>query len=200
MAEIAIDVDFPPKAPIHCVLTTKEATEAAASPALIFTHGAGGTLKSDGIANFVHGFGQCKPIFCFQGNMNLKSRSKMFSAVVEHQSFSQCLGGRSMGARAAVIAATDLTTCLVLVSYPLQTDKEVRDQILLDIPAHVKVIFVSGDNDSMCDLQLLRDVRARMKCSSWQVTVQDADHGMNVKPKVGTEAVGKRLARLLPRG
>jgi hypothetical protein len=95
-----------------------------------------------------------------------------------------------MGARAAVVAATAETEHLVLVSYPLQTAKEVRDQILLDLPAAVKVLFVSGDGDSMCELGALREVRAKMKCRSWLVTVRGADHGMNVKPKAATEAVG----------
>lgn len=197
LVQHVLDVDFPPKAPIHCMLTTKKDAGSAESPALLFTHGAGGTLKSEGIANFVHGFARNKPILCFQGNMNLKSRSKMFSTVIDNQSAPECLGGRSMGARAAVMAANDQTTHLVLVSYPLHTLKEIRDQILIDLPAHVKVIFISGDHDTMCDLQLLREVRGRMNCTSWQVTVQDADHGMNVKPKVGTQAVGEKTGEIV---
>ena len=83
-----------------------------------------------------------------------------------------------MGARAAVMAATTETTHLVLVSYPLHTDKEVRDQILLDLPESVKAIFVSGDHDNMCDLDRLEAVRSNMKRRTWRVVVQDADHGM----------------------
>ena len=97
-----------------------------------------------------------------------------------------------MGARAAVMAATEHTTHLVLVSYPLHTAKESRDQVLLDLPASIKVIFVSGDRDEMCDLGRLEEVRRKMSCKTWRVVVEHADHGMNVTPKVGTREVGKK--------
>ena len=184
-------IAFPPKQPIPCIkFIRKNATRQ--SPGLIFTHGAGGTLRSNAVINFANGFAQISPIICFKGNMNLKSRTKMFTAVHEDQQAPQHLGGRSMGARAAVMAATDQTTHLVLVSYPLHTDKETRDQILLDLPAAMKVIFVSGDGDNMCDLQRLRNVRQKIKCKSWLVVVEGADHGMNVKPKAGAELVGRK--------
>lgn len=166
--------------------------------ALVFTHGAGGTLQSDAIANFTHGFAshsRQSSILCFQGNMNLKSRVKMFNEVIaSNLNFKspRCLGGRSMGARAAVMAATENTTHLILVSYPLHTDKEIRDQVLLGLPASIKVIFVSGDRDEMCDLKRLEEVREKMNCKTWKVVVQDADHGMNVKPKAGTQEVGRK--------
>ncbi len=129
--------------------------------------------------------------------MNLKSRVKMFDSVILNQRFSRALGGRSMGARAAVMAVTEETTHLVLVSYPLQSGKEVRDQILLDLSEHVKVIFVSGDRDNMCDLEKLEAVRGKMRCRTWRIGVQDADHGMNVKPKTGTESVGKKIGEVV---
>lgn len=126
--------------------------------------------------------------------MNLKSRVKMFEEVIASDlnvSMPRCRGGRSMGARAAVMAAKTATH-LVLVSYPLHTGKETRDQVLLDLPASIKVIFVSGDSDEMCDLERLEQVRNKMKCKTWRVVVQNADHGMNVKPKAGTKEVGRK--------
>ena len=83
---------------------------------MVFTHGAGGGLQAPAVANFVSGFANVMPIVCFQGNMNLASRTKMFEAGCEDQGYAKCLGGRSMGARAAVMAATEKTTHLVLVS------------------------------------------------------------------------------------
>ncbi len=102
-----------------------------------------------------------------------------------------------MGARAAVLAATEVTTHLVLASYPLHTAKEIRDQVLLDLPEFIKIIFVSGDRDEMCDLERLEDVRKKMKCTTWRVVVQNADHGMNVKPKAGTREVGKKTGEIV---
>jgi hypothetical protein len=81
--------------------------------------------------------------------MNLASRVKMFDAVIGNEDLlPTALGGRSMGARAAVIAAKErAVTHLVLVSYPLHTTKEIRDEILLDIGDHVKVCDILGVYD-----------------------------------------------------
>ena len=192
--EHQLEVPFTSK-PINCIHYSKGGTKAkklagrADSPFLIFTHGAGGTLNSDGIANFAKGFAKSSSILCFQGNMNLKSRVKMFPAVMENQDSAACLGGRSMGARAAVMAATADTKMLILASYPLHTAKETRDQILLNIEPAVDVLFIEGDRDDMCDLERLEEVRKKMKCRTWLVVVKGADHGMNVKPKSASAEV-----------
>ena len=102
-----------------------------------------------------------------------------------------------MGARAAVMAVSESTTHLVLVSYPLHTAKETRDQVLLDLPPSIKVIFVSGDRDEMCDLDRLEEVRRKMRCKTWRVVVENADHGMNVKPKAGTRVVGEKTGNVV---
>ena len=166
-------------------------------PQLIFTHGAGGTLASAGIANFSVGFSSSLPLLCFQGNMNLKSRVKMFSSVIEEQQFARSLGGRSMGARAAVMATTQETQHLVLVSYPLHNGRDLRDQILLEIDQSVKVVFVIGSRDTMCNLRKLDDVRRKMKCMTWRIVVEGADHGMDMKPKTATECVGRKVGEVI---
>ncbi|KAL8648852.1 MAG: hypothetical protein Q9226_005816 [Calogaya cf. arnoldii] len=182
----SFSVAFDPK-PIPCIASSTP--NALAQPTLIFTHGAGGTLTSPAIANFSTGFSRQLPILCFQGNSNLSSRTNMFSAVIDDQKTPFNLGGRSMGARAAVMAATKETQCLVLVSYPLHTGSQLRDQILLGIDPAVKVIFVSGGRDTLCDLTRLEEARLKMQCRTWRLVVQGADHGMDVKPKKCTEAV-----------
>ncbi|KAG0263017.1 Testis-expressed protein 30 [Mortierella polycephala] len=71
---------------------------------------------------------------------------------------------------------------LILFSYPLHTadnTKALRDQILLDIPASVSTLFVSGLKDTMCQPALFAKVFKDMKSSSREVVqVQDADHGL----------------------
>ncbi|KAK4952159.1 hypothetical protein LTR10_010079 [Elasticomyces elasticus] len=161
-------------------------------PALIWTHGAGGGLAAPATSQFADGFSEHSPIVSFQGSMNLPSRTKMFHAVMEHQDFDSALGGRSMGARAATIAAVEQdrkTKALVLVSFPLVGGKkgESREQILLDLPDTIDVLFISGDRDSMCDLEQLREVIERMRAKCWLVTVKGADHGMSWSP-AGTVA------------
>jgi predicted alpha/beta-hydrolase family hydrolase len=124
-------------------------------------------------------------MLAFEGSMNLGARVKSFHAVMEHELSHKAnspdpdaevamaaFGGRSMGARAAVIAATATTTpsitSLILVSYPLQSEKgDLRDKILLELPEEINVLFISGDGDSMCNLSKLRAVRGKMKARGW---------------------------------
>ena len=203
-----IYVPFFPKPPIRCLYNGMSASELfGTEAALIFTHSAGGGLQADAMKNFTYGFTRTSTLLAFQGNMSLVSRVKMFTAVIEaHDMFRNdeieinptCLGGRSMGARAAVMAATKETTHLILASYPLHTNKEVRDQILLSLPSSVKVLFISGDRDEMCDLQRLEYVRQHMKSKTWRIVVAGADHGMNVKSKRLTRLLGREAGSQVP--
>lgn len=201
------DVTFTSK-PIPCTLTSpddlhdgrdeeSQLRPGKPNPALIFTHGAGGDLNVDAVRHFRLGFATQLPIVCFQGNMNLNSRVKMFSAVIESQPNSSNLGGRSMGARAATMAITESTAHLVLVSYPLHTGKDLRDGILRGLPPSIKVIFVIGDRDSMCDLHRLEQVRENMKCKTWRVVVQGADHGMHMKPRAASADVVQKSGEVV---
>lgn len=183
---------------------------------LIFAHGASGSMHTPAVAHFLEGFAPHHDSVTFQGNMNLKGRVKQFKAVAKWCQNNQeggestdgvaatslVLGGRSMGARAAVIAATELESGpnaedaaaddiatnvqlskkLILVSYPLVSPKEdLRDQILLDLDDSWEVLFISGTRDDMCPFEKLEDVRREMRAKTWLVRVVDADHGMNMK-------------------
>ena len=190
-----------PKKPIRCLTISNRPDPTISIPDIVFTHGAGGTLESDAIANFAEGFASAgSTILCFQGNMNLQSRVKMFKAVLDSQSGGErttCVGGRSMGSRAAIMAASTGTNHYALVSYPLHTEKDVRDEILLDIPKTARVIFVIGECDKMCQISRLDDVRKKMKCQTWKIVVEGADHGMAVKPKAGTKPVGLKTGEIV---
>jgi predicted alpha/beta-hydrolase family hydrolase len=152
--------------------------------------------------------------------MNLASRVKGFHACIDHilkqdqdgaspkkkkegteqgnqRENRLLLGGRSMGSRAAVIAATEYLSApsnlslpnssessidLILVSYPLiNGNKPMRDQILLDLPTHVRVLFITGSEDKMCPLEQLTTVRESMRAQSWMIVVEGLDHGMRGK-------------------
>jgi predicted alpha/beta-hydrolase family hydrolase len=180
----------------------------------IFTHGAGGDITAAAVEHFARGFtsSDAANVILFNGNSNVKARSAGFDAVAKYHirsrpssanNFDFIYGGRSMGARAAVMAAHSDQSIekLVLCSYPLTGPKgDMRDQILLDLDEHVKVLFISGDNDSMCDLDDLQKVRENMKAKSWLVVVRNADHGMHIKGgkklKEGTEHLGLECGRI----
>jgi pimeloyl-ACP methyl ester carboxylesterase len=183
------------KKDIACVRNGSE----QGAPSLIFTHGASGGLSNAATQLFMEGFSQSLPVIGFEGSMNLKSRTTSFHAVIEHENADSVpLGGRSMGARAAVLAAQEhATTALVLVSYPLLGQNgSVRDQILLDIDPSIDVLFISGDGDNMCDLERLNEVRNNMKAKTWLAVAQGADHGMAMKPKSATDALRVHTGQL----
>ncbi|KAF2769827.1 hypothetical protein EJ03DRAFT_326977 [Teratosphaeria nubilosa] len=175
--------------------------EASQQPALIFTHGAGGGIANPATAEFANGFADILPVVCFQGTMNLQNRTKTFHSVIEHESFDTALGGRSMGARAAVVAATQEereTKTLVLVSFPLVGGKkrESREQVLLDLTEGVDVLFMIGSDDAQCDLSHLWNVMAKMTARSWLCEVEGADHGMSWKPKNSVEAMRRKTGTI----
>jgi len=169
--------------------------------ALIFTHGAGGSLTNSASIEFANGFAEASPIVSFQGTMNLASRVKSFHAVAEQEKFDQALGGRSMGARAASIAATQdgrKTNAVVLVSFPLVGGKknESREQILMHLPSHVDALFFVGSNDTQCGLSHLRGVVDRMAARSWICEVSGADHGMSWKWKGSVDEMRRKTGAI----
>lgn len=171
---------------IHC----QRYGSSTQSTGLVFTHGASGTLASPATKLFMEGFSRSTPAVGFQGSMNLQSRAKYFNAVISHEKTNTAaLGGRSLGARAAVVAAKDHeAAALILASYPLiGQNGDVRDQILLDVDPNLNVLFISGDNDKMCPIEQLNTIRAKMEAKTWLVVVQGADHGMGLKPKGAVE-------------
>lgn len=185
------------KKPISCLSFGSPTAQLS----LIFTQGAFGQLSSPGVVNFAEGFSESKRNICFHGRGNLTSRTNMFKTVVEHH---QCsvLGGRSMGARTAIATAKEVddVKALILVSYPLRGDKgDLRDQLLLDIDEGIDVLFVIGDRDPMCDLKELATVRKQMKAKTWIVVVNDANHGMEMRPSKATSAMGKMMGRVAAR-
>ncbi|KAL8798138.1 MAG: hypothetical protein Q9200_007819 [Gallowayella weberi] len=133
--------------------------------------------------------------------MHLPTRTKSFLTILTHQEYppTTALGGRSMGARAAIMAATPETTHLILISYPLHTAQSTttREQILLDIHPSTHVLFVSGDRDTMCHLPHLESVRAKMRCPTWRIVVSGADHGMDIRPRKHTETIGVKTGEII---
>ena len=183
------------------------------------THRARGPHTAPPQVHFFTRYASAAPITAFQGSANLGARVKAFRACHAHvqeevASRGQTLvfGGRSMGVRAAVMAASELmaessdgkaggaaqaSVKLVLVSYPLVGPKgDVRDGILLGLGGDVEVLFVSGDRDVMCPLQRLDEVRTSMAVSSRLVVVRGADHGMRTRPTGLERELGEKMGRV----
>ncbi len=107
------------------------------------------------------------------------------------------IGGRSMGGRiASRLAAHDPGRCrgLALLSYPLHPQRRVRDTE--PVPAHtlrtehwprlsVPTLFVQGDRDRLCDLDVLaREQTAHLRPGLVTThAVAGADHGFAVRKR-----------------
>jgi uncharacterized protein len=95
------------------------------------------------------------------------------------------LGGRSMGGRVASMLVADglPAEALVFLSYPLHPagkPEQLRDAHLIAIPC--PMLFVAGDRDALCDLELLRPVLQRIGARAELAVFPGADHGMKKAP------------------
>jgi predicted alpha/beta-hydrolase family hydrolase len=209
------------KTPVQChIYRAPTQHKPTSASTLIFTHGAGGTLSAPAVTHFCTGYASSLPVLAFQGSANLGARVKAFRACHAHLRSQRMdgedragrdvlFGGRSMGARAAVMAAAELMGSdggvaggekmkvrLVLVSYPLVGPKgELRDEVLLHLSGEVDVLFVSGERDAMCPLSRLEEVRGKMAAKSRLVVVRGADHGMHTRPAGLEKEVGEETGR-----
>jgi predicted alpha/beta-hydrolase family hydrolase len=90
------------------------------------------------------------------------------------------LVGKSMGGRVGChVALSEPVAAVVCLGYPLCAAgdrSKLRDQVLLDL--RTPAMFVQGTRDSLCPLELLDDVRKRMRAFSALHVVDGADHSL----------------------
>jgi uncharacterized protein len=112
-----------------------------------------------------------------------------FERVRAEQTGPIVLIGKSMGGRigchvAAALAADKVAPearprALVCLGYPLVAPGgKVRDEVLLEL--ETPVLFVQGTRDSMCPLEKLAAVRARMGAPNELFVVEGGDHSLVV--------------------
>ncbi|XP_037542042.1 testis-expressed protein 30 [Nematolebias whitei] len=132
--------------------------------------------------------------------LNLTYRVKAYSAVWDYLKTIQrftvnhiFLGGRSMGCRAAASLARQLSDGsedavqgVICLSFPMHPPGQMhthrqRSEDLRMLPEGVRVLFVSGTKDNMCDRDLLNGVLQDMKAQTDVCWLQGGDHGLTVK-------------------
>jgi uncharacterized protein len=89
--------------------------------------------------------------------------------------------GKSMGGRIGChVALEEPVAGLVCLGYPLKSGATgaLRDQALLAL--ETPVLFVQGTRDPLCPLDLLAELRPRMKASSTLQIVDGGDHSLAV--------------------
>lgn len=113
------------------------------------------------------------------------------------------LGGRSMGGRIASQVAADGETSagLILLGYPLHPRQPAPGGVPAQVPEDhlrtrhwphlaVPTLFVQGDRDRLCELDLLRREQARHLLSRSELhIVAGADHGFAVRKRDGRTPV-----------
>jgi uncharacterized protein len=97
------------------------------------------------------------------------------------------LGGRSMGGRVAsmLVAGGFRSDGLLLLSYPLHKEgrtDELRDAHLSKIAC--PVLFISGDKDPMCDLDLLQRAIAPIRGTARVEVLEGANHSPKKKAHI----------------
>lgn len=92
------------------------------------------------------------------------------------------LAGKSMGGRIGchvAVRALEKPRALVCFGYPLVSPGgKVRDQVLLEL--NTPILFVQGTRDTLCPLERLETVRARMQAPNELYVIEDADHSLAV--------------------
>ncbi|GBL99350.1 Testis-expressed protein 30 [Araneus ventricosus] len=149
---------------------------------IVLTHGAGGDLKTpqlSAIASLLSDKGFAVLRFTCKG-LNIKYRINVFTEVLvylnkEYEPKKICIGGRSMGARAAVMLTSDnkvfdfnpvfkKITGIICLSYPLHKPGNLND--LRDEPlkkSKLPIFFLSGTKDEMCESNVFENVLYSMK-------------------------------------
>lgn len=176
----------------------RKSCKSGEKPLMLWTHGAGGGLNDDATQGFANGFAELAPIVVHEAQSNLENRVNCYRAVSEHEQYATYFGGRSMGSRTAATLATNHTEtkAVVLVSYPLINNGELREQIMLDLPGHLDVLFMLGSKDPMNPCQKFEEVRARMKARSWVCIVQGAAHMMDMDHDHATKDMRRQTGRV----
>jgi len=90
------------------------------------------------------------------------------------------LVGKSMGGRIGCHLALDEPVAAVIcIGYPLcgaGDRSKLRDKVLLEL--NTPILFVQGTRDPLCPLDLLGDVRSRMKAPSMLRLAEGGDHSL----------------------
>jgi len=121
-------------------------------PRFIFTHGRGRKIDNLGFINFVSGIARTFPVLVWNGVEDINDRVQTYNYLYnDGQQTYVGIGGRSTGGRASVrTSAFSRNKKLVLWSYPLVRNSEVRSPELLALSADTRVLFIRGANDYVC--------------------------------------------------
>ena len=195
----SVDVNIPVSADesVSGVLAVPEGFEAGRTAAVIVAHGAGNDMHAPLLVRFTEGLGRAGFLglrfnfpYMEKGRKAPDSAEKLirtwqaaFEFVRDHPEFGTpqiVAAGKSMGGRIASQMAADgqlPVKALVFLGYPLHPPgrkDQLRDAHLYRI--EVPMLFFAGTRDTLCDLELLKPVVARLKAPAVLELVEGGDH------------------------
>lgn len=203
MQELVFSVTLPQQGKqVTSVLDVPDGFEAGRTPVVILGHGAGADLRSEFMEYYATELsmrGLCVVRFNFpykeEGGRRPPNPMKTLVATYHRVILASAertgsppgplfIGGKSMGGRVSTVLASMghvKPSGFVLLGYPLhppgRKDK-MRTENLQGLKA--PVLFVQGDRDTLCDLELLRPVRKQLKLSGSLHVIEGGDHSFKM--------------------
>jgi len=177
----------------------------------LFAPGAGAPASHPWMQNWKGLLGEIGDVETFDYNYMRESRKRpdplpqlitthrgaLSEARERYASRSTILIGKSMGGRVGChVSLEEKVAGLVCLGYPLcaMGDRtKIRDEILRTLST--PILFVQGTRDSLCPLDLLESVRAKMKAPNFLHVVDGGDHSLRV-PKRQLQASGEAQERV----
>ncbi|KAH7682347.1 KAT8 regulatory NSL complex subunit 3/Testis-expressed sequence 30 protein [Dioscorea alata] len=174
------------------------------SPLIVFAHGAGAPSTSDWMVRWKELLGEALGAievvtfdYPYMSGGKRKAPPKaeklvdyhlnvVKDAAKKHPGHPLILVGKSMGSRVSCMVATaeELNVAAVIcLGYPLKGLKgAVRDETLLQL--RVPVMFVQGNKDGLCPLNMLATVLKKMKSVNELHVIDGGDHSFKIGKKI----------------
>jgi len=164
------------------------------SPSFVFAHGAGAPSSSDWMRAWRKRLATLGDVTAFDYpymRAGRKTPDRMPALLEAHRAVltkvrARAQGplfliGKSMGGRVGCHLALDEKVAgVICLGYPLQSGATgaMRDEVLIAL--RTKILFVQGSRDSLCPLDSLASVRARMTAPSTLLVVEGGNHSLEV--------------------
>ena len=164
------------------------------APSFLFAHGAGAPSSSDWMRAWRKRLGTLGDVVAFDYpymRAGRKTPDRLPALIEAHRAALAKLRarakapvfliGKSMGGRVGChLALEEKVAGVICLGYPLQSGATgaLRDEVLLAL--RTPILFVQGSRDSLCPLDKLAAVRARMTAPSTLLVVEGGNHSLEV--------------------
>ncbi len=186
-------------------------------PAVLLTHGAGGDLDGDGLValaevladlgcrvvrtNLPHREAGAKP--APRADRSVAPYRQIVERVREQfpRESRWVLGGKSYGGRVASMAAAEGLACeaLLFYGYPLHPPGKTEQLRVSHWPSvPVPCLFLQGDRDTYCDLDLLEQNVTKLPRRATIAVVPGADHHLEQRAKHSPDGTARGAAEVIP--